>query len=185
VLSCSSDSSKFTKQYLDTLGSHLAIVRLPSHTKARLTNRTKRLRNYLHLHHHHSHSKERTPLLTSTLNSRPSHIRFDSSSNPIPDTQEIPANRIPLLLDPEQVTMIHNLNQLPLERVITFWPWCWNTHAMLVVRSVFLSLLHVWCRARLMIRAAKRFKYQEEGRKVVRNWAEWILEVGEGVAHTQ
>jgi hypothetical protein len=104
-------------------------------------NSTKRLRNYLHLHHHHhTHSKERTPLLASTSDSaRPSHIRFDSSSNPIPDTQDVPANRIPLLLDPEQVMMIHNLNQLPLERVITFWPWCWNTHAMLVVRYVFLS----------------------------------------------
>ena len=100
-------------------------------------NRTKRLRNHLHLHHHHSHSKERTPLLTSSSNSaRPSHIRFDSSSNPVLDTQEMPANRIPLLLDPEQVIMIHNLNQLPLEKVITFWPWCWNTHAMLVVRYV-------------------------------------------------
>ena len=149
-------------------------------------NRTKRLRNHLHLHHHHhSHSEEHTPLLTSSSNSaRPSHIRFDSSANPIPDAQEIPVNRIPLLLDPEQVTMIHNLNQLPLEKVITFWPWCWNTHAMLVVRYVCHFPPSLRCRVRLMLRAAKRFKYQEEGRKVVRNWAEWTLEVGEEVAQT-
>jgi hypothetical protein len=55
------------------------------------------------------------------------------------------------------------------------------------LRSLDLSLLPLSLRNRvkLMVRAAKRFKYQEEGRKVVRNWAEWILEVGEEVAHTQ
>jgi len=137
---------ELTRQHPDTLGSYLAIVRFPAPSRPRLTNRTKRLRNYLHLHHHHhshSHSEERTPLLTASTSdsARPSHVRFDSSSNPIPDTQEVPANRIPLLLDSEQVTMIRNLNRLPLEKVITFWPWCWNTHAMLVVRYVFLSPL--------------------------------------------
>lgn len=160
--------------------------------------RTKRLRDHLHLHHHHHHhkhsagSREDTPLLnvssTSTSRSnqevaRPSHIRFNSSSNPIPPS-EIPNNRIPLLLDPEQVTMIHNLNTLHLERVLTFWPWCWNTHAMLVVRYVYSSgsSYSGFSRRKLIERAAKRFKYQEEGRAVVRNWAEWILEVGNEVA---
>jgi hypothetical protein len=33
-----------------------------------------------------------------------------------------------------------------------------------------------------VFRAAKRFKYQEEGRKVVRDWAEWVVDVGEGLA---
>jgi hypothetical protein len=33
-----------------------------------------------------------------------------------------------------------------------------------------------------MSRSAKRFKYQEGGRKVVRHWAEWAIQSGEEAA---
>jgi len=117
-------------------------------------NSTKRLRNHLHLHHPHLSNKsagtevgEGTPLLTNPISistampepDRPTHTRFINKSftNAIQgEPTPTPPNRIPLLLDDEQMEMIRNLNTLPLERVITFWPWCWNTHAMLVVRYV-------------------------------------------------
>jgi hypothetical protein len=56
-------------------------------------------------------------------------------------------NRIPLLLDPEQAQMIDQLNShLPqMERVVTWWPWCWNTHAMLIVRWVRFFFYFISC----------------------------------------
>jgi hypothetical protein len=47
------------------------------------------------------------------------------------------------------------------------------------VRRLFSSIQDM--SADLVFRAAKRFKYQEEGRKVVRDWAEWVVDVGEGL----
>lgn len=47
---------------------------------------------------------------------------------------------------------------------------------MLIVRYVHLTLTACRVLVAELGRAAKRFKYQEEGRGVVRRWAEWAVD---------
>ncbi|OCF40533.1 hypothetical protein I317_05624 [Kwoniella heveanensis CBS 569] len=73
----------------------------------------------------------------------------------------------PLLLTPAQKMMIKNLNSaIPhAERVISWFPWAYNSHAMLICRDT------------------ARFPWQEDGRGVVRRWTRFVFNAGLEVLH--
>ncbi|WVF66937.1 hypothetical protein IAT40_001680 [Kwoniella sp. CBS 6097] len=73
----------------------------------------------------------------------------------------------PLLLTPAQKWMIKNLNRaIPhAKRVISWFPWAYNSHAMLICRDT------------------TRFPWQEDGRGVVRRWTRFVFDAGLEVLH--
>ncbi|WVQ94679.1 hypothetical protein IAU59_001759 [Kwoniella sp. CBS 9459] len=73
----------------------------------------------------------------------------------------------PLLLTAAQKTMIRNLNRaIPhAERIISWFPWAYNSHAMLICRDT------------------ARFPWQEDGRGVVRRWTRFVFDAGLDILH--
>ncbi|WVW79800.1 hypothetical protein I302_101770 [Kwoniella bestiolae CBS 10118] len=92
---------------------------------------------------------------------RPSTSIDGTSTPPLSDPVEH-GTSAPLLLTPAQKLMISNLNDaIPhAERVIAWFPWAYNSHAMLICRDT------------------KRFPWQEDGRGVVRKWAKFTYQAG-------
>ncbi|WVO14739.1 hypothetical protein L204_102377 [Cryptococcus depauperatus] len=90
------------------------------------------------------------------------------STPPILDSLWRDATSAPsLLLTSQQKLMVQQLNEaIPhAERVVAWFPWVYNSHAMLICRSV------------------SRFPWQEDGRGVVKTWAKFVFESGEKVRH--
>ncbi|WWD16888.1 hypothetical protein CI109_101320 [Kwoniella shandongensis] len=89
-----------------------------------------------------------------------------TSTPPMLDPSSSTTTAAPLLLTPGQRMMIKNLNEaIPnAERVIAWFPWAFNSHAVLICRDV------------------TRFPWQEDGRGVVKRWAKFVVDAGkEGV----
>ena len=91
----------------------------------------------------------------------------DSSSPILVDgdaIDDIPPRKgqVALLLTPGQKVMARNLQAhlQHAERVIGWFPWAYNAHAVLIARDV------------------RRFKKHEEGRGVVREWATKVVDAG-------
>ncbi|KAK6906990.1 hypothetical protein I203_100979 [Kwoniella mangroviensis CBS 8507] len=129
----------------------------------------------------HRDSLDRQPLLVSSSSSlataienvtselrdtlsdsvRPSTSIDGISTPPLSEPVEH-SKTAPLLLTPAQKAMIRNLNEaIPhAERVIAWFPWAYNSHAMLICRDT------------------KRFPWQEDGRGVVRRWTKFAYRAG-------
>ena len=77
-----------------------------------------------------------TPPLISDIPARPGPS-FSSIAN-VQSTDDHTPGQIPLLLTPRQKLMVKNLNEgLPqVERLIAWFPWAFNAHALLIARSV-------------------------------------------------
>ncbi|WVQ77408.1 hypothetical protein IAR50_007093 [Cryptococcus sp. DSM 104548] len=75
----------------------------------------------------------------------------------------------PLLLTPQQKLMIKHLNAaIPnADRVVAWFPWAHNAHAVLICRSV------------------SRFPWQEDGRGAVRVWTRFVFQAGEVECHAR
>ncbi|ODN77056.1 hypothetical protein, variant 1 [Cryptococcus amylolentus CBS 6039] len=87
-----------------------------------------------------------------------------------PMADPLPASAAePLLLTPQQKLMIRNLNAaIPnAERVVAWFPWAFNAHAMLICRTV------------------ARFSWQEDGRGAVRAWTKFVFQAGETECHAR
>nr|XP_019012466.1 uncharacterized protein I206_03314 [Kwoniella pini CBS 10737]OCF51247.1 hypothetical protein I206_03314 [Kwoniella pini CBS 10737] len=87
---------------------------------------------------------------------------LDGTSTP-PLSDPIEHSKIaPLLLSSNQKLMIKNLNDsIPnAERVISWFPWAYNSHAMLICRDT------------------KRFPWQEDGRGIVKKWTKFVYDAG-------
>nr|XP_018264423.1 uncharacterized protein I303_02589 [Kwoniella dejecticola CBS 10117]OBR86581.1 hypothetical protein I303_02589 [Kwoniella dejecticola CBS 10117] len=101
--------------------------------------------------------------LKDTLSSsvRESTSLDGTSSPPLSDPVEH-SKVAPLLLTSAQKTMIRNLNNAisHAERVVSWFPWAYNSHAMLICRDT------------------KRFPWQEDGRGVVRKWTKFVYDAG-------
>lgn len=90
------------------------------------------------------------------------------SSSPITveatTTDDVPPRKgqVALLLTPGQKVMARNLQShlQHAERIIGWFPWAYNAHAVLVARDV------------------RRFQKHEEGRGVVREWATRVVDAG-------
>ncbi|WWC87476.1 uncharacterized protein L201_002365 [Kwoniella dendrophila CBS 6074] len=92
---------------------------------------------------------------------RPSTSLDGTSTPPLSDPVEH-SKIAPLLLTPAQKLMIRNMNgAIPhAQRVVSWFPWAYNSHAMLICRDT------------------KRFPWQEDGRGVVRTWAKFVHDAG-------
>ncbi|WVR04162.1 hypothetical protein IAU60_001161 [Kwoniella sp. DSM 27419] len=106
----------------------------------------------------------------SLINNRPESIAVADSSisrnhgtatPPLAETVNH-SSSAPLLLTPAQKLMIRELNAaIPhAERVVSWFPWAYNSHAMLICRDT------------------ARFPWQEDGRGVIRKWSRFVHAAG-------
>ncbi|OWZ65360.1 hypothetical protein AYX15_03083 [Cryptococcus neoformans] len=134
------------------------------------------------------HEIERQPLLSSSssMSSTPSSSLSETTSSvkqtlyePIkalqdgtttPPMADPPTGSAPQpLLTPHQKMMVKTLNEaMPnAKRVIAWFPWAYNAHAMLICRSM------------------ARFPWQKDGLGVVKAWAKFAFEAGEAECHAK
>ncbi|KAK4688778.1 hypothetical protein P7C73_g1333, partial [Tremellales sp. Uapishka_1] len=119
--------------------------------------------------HHVAIESAAVPLLSADSpfthgSSTPRILDPISSSSSLPTTPPFASPstsmlKIPLLLTPKQKLMVHNLNaSLPqMARMISWFPWAFNSHAVIIVRD------------------PGRIKDAEDGRGVVRAWARYVV----------
>ncbi|ORX36237.1 putative serine esterase-domain-containing protein [Kockovaella imperatae] len=105
------------------------------------------------------HDPAAVPLPATQLDAALPDEDRDEEDGPSSDAIPRPG-QIPLLLTPAQKRMVRDLNKsLPqMQRMVAWFPWAFNSHALIVARDT------------------KRFAWHEEGRGVVRAWAEFVVE---------
>ncbi|RXK37010.1 hypothetical protein M231_05717 [Tremella mesenterica] len=109
---------------------------------------------------HLENKKDRS--ITSTPSRFADSESSSRSTSPLytesPDSEH--SSLVPLLLTEEQKVIVRNLNgELPqVQKVVAWFPYAFNSHAMLIVRS------------------GARFPWQEDARGLVRRWAEWMID---------